>query len=586
MLFDNAMLSLWPDGIKYENVLFFVTDDAPYMIMVAFLAVNLGSFGLIPDSSKTFFVEIDLGRLNVCLWALNPHNIQYLGRCICLFDVSLCNLVMDHSSTYSSAPLWKEFLVKHRIEEGDEMNMELNIPNFAYSAYETQNEGMIEGISQHSLCGALRGCLHFLRPHGVRYNTKVSVTAVVQTSGFHTDVEFNKTSYCIAICTPVFYQSSSLIEIAYLLMAMSSVSSANYATKSMLTCARSPLSGQQPDDTHTGVRVFEVTQLKEEPVYAPLSNNFPVKVYYLVFKRFRETSTLRKLPVTTQDFQSRRFPTRLVINTHNKDLDEDEQEKAAEKVAGEEEEEVAGKKRKRVNISKVFIYLDLSSELNSSNLSTSICDVLLMNLAPDDLLMNKISRGELLLNFNKFFIYGLRGRKFDNDDDLKDDVIDLGKGPEHFLKDICTQSVNAKSRNDISMCDGNIVLLLKAYTVCVERRRLSGSVVGGRGLTLGRCNIFLSPSVQRGAFRSFPVYQGREMTQVDPDERVGGKLDAFHRGGNRASSLFLRVQEIWNTWTVLIYSYKSQAVIAHLESNSSLARSRILVCNSVSDKTL
>ena len=34
-LFDNAMFLLWPDGIKTENILLFVTDTAPYMTKAA-----------------------------------------------------------------------------------------------------------------------------------------------------------------------------------------------------------------------------------------------------------------------------------------------------------------------------------------------------------------------------------------------------------------------------------------------------------------------------------------------------------------------------------------------------------------------
>ena len=31
MLFENATSFLWPDGIKYENVMLFVFDSAPHM---------------------------------------------------------------------------------------------------------------------------------------------------------------------------------------------------------------------------------------------------------------------------------------------------------------------------------------------------------------------------------------------------------------------------------------------------------------------------------------------------------------------------------------------------------------------------
>jgi len=31
-LFENSMLLLWPEGIKRENILLFVSDAAPYMI--------------------------------------------------------------------------------------------------------------------------------------------------------------------------------------------------------------------------------------------------------------------------------------------------------------------------------------------------------------------------------------------------------------------------------------------------------------------------------------------------------------------------------------------------------------------------
>lgn len=31
-LFENSMLLLWPEGIKQENILLFVSDAAPYMI--------------------------------------------------------------------------------------------------------------------------------------------------------------------------------------------------------------------------------------------------------------------------------------------------------------------------------------------------------------------------------------------------------------------------------------------------------------------------------------------------------------------------------------------------------------------------
>lgn len=31
-LFKNSMILLWPEGIRRENILFFVTDAAPYMI--------------------------------------------------------------------------------------------------------------------------------------------------------------------------------------------------------------------------------------------------------------------------------------------------------------------------------------------------------------------------------------------------------------------------------------------------------------------------------------------------------------------------------------------------------------------------
>uniref|UniRef100_A0A2S2PHA5 DUF659 domain-containing protein n=1 Tax=Schizaphis graminum TaxID=13262 RepID=A0A2S2PHA5_SCHGA len=34
-LFNDAMQLLWPSGVKYENVLLFVTDVAPYMVKAA-----------------------------------------------------------------------------------------------------------------------------------------------------------------------------------------------------------------------------------------------------------------------------------------------------------------------------------------------------------------------------------------------------------------------------------------------------------------------------------------------------------------------------------------------------------------------
>ena len=35
MLFNDSMSILYPNGIKYENVLLFITDAAPYMIKAA-----------------------------------------------------------------------------------------------------------------------------------------------------------------------------------------------------------------------------------------------------------------------------------------------------------------------------------------------------------------------------------------------------------------------------------------------------------------------------------------------------------------------------------------------------------------------
>jgi hypothetical protein len=31
-LFNDSMNLLWPNGVKYENVLLFLTDAAPYMV--------------------------------------------------------------------------------------------------------------------------------------------------------------------------------------------------------------------------------------------------------------------------------------------------------------------------------------------------------------------------------------------------------------------------------------------------------------------------------------------------------------------------------------------------------------------------